>query len=192
MTAIPFRDVDASVAEIERCAALGHRGILVTGEPQVFGLPLLGDATWDPLWRVASETGIGFIPFLLEAADYAFGEAAMRIEWPEFELLPSEYFHRQVYGCWFFEETAPQRLVDKIGAADILFETDCPHPICLYGNVREKIDAALGGQPPELRRQLLWDNAAALYRVADPVACGGWPGLHGHGEGDTVVSHGDH
>jgi predicted TIM-barrel fold metal-dependent hydrolase len=237
ITATPFWDVDATVSEIERCAALGHRGILFTGEPQMFGLPLLGDRSWDPLWRVASETGmpisfhigggdftgpfsperiaahgiaatyvkasvqlfmengvqildlmlsgvlprfpdarfvsvesgIGFIPFILEAADYAFGEAAMREERPEFELLPSEYFHRQVYGCWFFEETAPQRLIDKIGAGNILFETDYPHPICLYGNVREKIDAALTDASPEIRRRLLWDNAASLYRVADPA-----------------------
>ncbi len=39
ITATPFWDVDATVAEIERCAALGHRGILFTGEPQQFGLP---------------------------------------------------------------------------------------------------------------------------------------------------------
>ena len=51
ITATPFWDVDATVAEIERCAALGHRGILFTGEPQQFGLPLLGDRSWDPLWR---------------------------------------------------------------------------------------------------------------------------------------------
>ncbi len=114
---------------------------------------------------VSVESGIGFLPFVLEAADYAFGEAAVRRERPEFALLPSEYFHRQVYGCWFFEELALQRLVDKVGAANILFETDYPHPICLYGNVREKIDAALAGQPPELRRQILFDNAAALYKV---------------------------
>jgi len=74
-----------------------------------------------------------------------------------------------VYGCWFFEETAPQRLIDKIGAGNILFATDYPHPICLYGNVREKIDAALADASPEMRRQLLWDNAAALYRVAEPA-----------------------
>jgi predicted TIM-barrel fold metal-dependent hydrolase len=115
---------------------------------------------------VSVESGIGFLPFVLEAADYAFGEAAVRRERPEFELLPSEYFHRQVYGCWFFEETALQRLVDKIGAGNILFETDYPHPICLYGNVREKIDAALGDAPPALRKQVLYDNAAALYRVS--------------------------
>ena len=83
---------------------------------------------------------------------------------------PSTYFRRQVYGCWFFEETALQRLVDVLGPGNILFETDYPHPICLHGNVREKIDAALAGHPPELRRQLLFDNAAALYRVEQPPA----------------------
>ena len=45
---IPFWDVDASVAEIERCAGLGFRGVLFTGEPQRFGLPTLGDPSWDP------------------------------------------------------------------------------------------------------------------------------------------------
>ena len=49
-----------------------------------------------------------------------------------------------------------------------MFETDYPHPICLYGNVREKIDAGLATQPPDVRRKILWENAAALYRVDAP------------------------
>jgi predicted TIM-barrel fold metal-dependent hydrolase len=51
---------------------------------------------------------------------------------------------------------------------NVLFETDYPHPVCLYGNVREKIDAGLAGQPPAVRRKLLWENAAKLYRVEEP------------------------
>ena len=39
IVATPFWDVDETVREIERCAALGARGILFTGEPQRFGLP---------------------------------------------------------------------------------------------------------------------------------------------------------
>jgi predicted TIM-barrel fold metal-dependent hydrolase len=50
VTATPFWDVDAAVAEIERCAAAGHRGVLFTGEPQRFKLPYLGDRHWDSLW----------------------------------------------------------------------------------------------------------------------------------------------
>ncbi|TMA28442.1 MAG: amidohydrolase, partial [Deltaproteobacteria bacterium] len=104
----------------------------------------------------------------LEAADYTFNYSAVWRERPIFQMKPSEYFRRQVYGCYFFEEFAPQKLIDEIGADRILFETDYPHPVCLYGNVREKIDAGLAGQTPEIRRKLLWENAAQLYKVPEP------------------------
>jgi predicted TIM-barrel fold metal-dependent hydrolase len=234
--ATPFWDVDATVAEVERGAAAGHRGVLFTGEPQHFELPYLGDRHWDPLWALAQdaglpvsfhigsadftsgfargrvrahgvgatyatvavtlflengaqivdlllsgvlprfpqlrfvsvESGIGFLPFVLEAADYAFEAGKVWQERPYFEMRPSEYFERQVYGCYFFEERAPAHVVDVIGPDNLLFETDYPHPICLFGNVREKIEAGLAGQPPEVRRKLLWENSARLYRVHEP------------------------
>jgi predicted TIM-barrel fold metal-dependent hydrolase len=125
-------------------------------------------ARFPKLKVVSVESGIGFIPFILEALDYAFDYSKVYRSKPEFTLKPSEYFARQVYGCYFFEELAPQRLLDKIGADNVLFETDYPHPVCLYGNVREKIDAGLKGQPADIRRKLLWENAARLYRVAEP------------------------
>jgi predicted TIM-barrel fold metal-dependent hydrolase len=143
--------------------------ILMENGHQLVDLLLSGVLPRFPKLKFVSvESGIGWIPFLLEAADYCFGYSAVRKERPEFELLPSEYFQRQVYGCYFFEELAPQRLLDRIGVDNVLFETDYPHPVCLYGNVREKIDAGLEGQPAEVRRKLLFENAAALYRVAAP------------------------
>jgi predicted TIM-barrel fold metal-dependent hydrolase len=234
--ATPFWDVDATVKEIERAAAMGHKGILFSGEPQKQGMPPLGSRHWDPLWAAAQdvdlpisfhigsgdfsegfsverlevdgigatnarvavglflengkqlvdlllsgvlprfpklrvvsvESGIGFIPFILEAVDYSFEYSNVRAQKPEFEMLPSEYFRRQVYGCYFFEEFAPQQMVEKIGEDNILFETDYPHPVCLYGNVREKIDAGLAGQSDRVRRKLLFDNAAELYGVEQP------------------------
>lgn len=237
VVATPFWDVDATVAEIERCAAKGMRGVLFTGEPQRFDLPFLGDAHWDPLWSVAQEaglpisfhigsgdiasgfspgrirahgagaayvstsvslfltngvqiadlltsgvlarfpdlkfvsveSGIGFLPFILEASDYAYGESSMPNDRPD-DPIPSELFKRQVYGCYFFEELGLGRVVEAIGADNVLFETDYPHPICLFGNVREKIEASLANQPDDVRRKVLWDNAAALYRVEAPVA----------------------
>ena len=75
-----------------------------------------------------------------------------------------------MYGCFFFEELGLGRVIDAIGPDNLLFETDYPHPICLFGNVREKIDASLTGQPDEVRRKVLWENAASLYRVEAPVA----------------------
>jgi predicted TIM-barrel fold metal-dependent hydrolase len=52
--ATPFWDVEASVAEIERCAALGHKGVLFSGEPQSHGMPILASRHWDPLCPSAS------------------------------------------------------------------------------------------------------------------------------------------
>jgi len=55
ITSTPFWDVQETVKEVRRCAAMGHKGILFTGEPQSLGQPLLGDPYWNPLWEVAVE-----------------------------------------------------------------------------------------------------------------------------------------
>jgi predicted TIM-barrel fold metal-dependent hydrolase len=83
-------------------------------------------------------------------------------------MKPSDYFRRQVYGCWFFEERTVAGVIDAVGADRLLFETDYPHPICLYGNVEQKIQAGLAGQTDDVRQRILWGNAAELYRVATP------------------------
>jgi predicted TIM-barrel fold metal-dependent hydrolase len=233
--AMPFWDVDASVAEIARGAAAGHQGILFTGEPQRFGLPFLGDPHWDPFWAAAQdaglaihfhigsgdmstsfqpdriaatstaaayaytsteqflknglqvadlitsgvlvrfpelkfvsvESGIGWIPFVLEAADHSYLEARpeRRSEW---EMLPSDYFRRQVYACYWFETVAPTKLLGEIPVDNILFETDFPHPTCLFGNVRERIDVSLANASPSDREKILWGNAAGLYGIEKP------------------------
>ena len=117
---------------------------------------------------VSVESGSGFIPFTLEACDYTFEYGNVRRDYPEFDLMPSEYFARQFYGCYIFEEYAPQKLLDKIGVDNVLFETDYPHPVCLYDNVREKIDAAMGDATPEVRHKVLFGNSAKLYNVDAP------------------------
>ncbi|MDP1818858.1 MAG: amidohydrolase family protein [Acidimicrobiales bacterium] len=117
---------------------------------------------------VSVESGIGWIPFLLEAADYHFIEGDVRKERPEFEELPSFYYRRQVYANYWFEKVAPLKLLDEIGHDRILFETDFPHPTCLQENqVREAV-AFVNTLPDDLRRKILWENAATLYKI-DPA-----------------------
>jgi predicted TIM-barrel fold metal-dependent hydrolase len=237
MIALPFWDVDQSVREIERSAKKGHKGVLFTAAPQDYGLPVLADRHWDPLWQAAQdhdlpisfhigsgnfleeskdnytpkrlkadgwavtyartttklllsnaeqlgdlllsgilprypklkfvsvESGIGWIPFLLESTDYHFHAADVRGARPEFTMLPSEYFQRQVYGCYWFEKDVSDDLLDKVGVDKIMFETDFPHVTCLYGNVDESIEAGIGGKSAAVQRRILFDNAAELYKV---------------------------
>src|SRR5690242_20181263 len=46
ITSTPFWDIDASVRVVRRCAEMGHKGILFTGEPHKLGQPMLGDHAW--------------------------------------------------------------------------------------------------------------------------------------------------
>jgi predicted TIM-barrel fold metal-dependent hydrolase len=145
-------------------------GLFLDNAKQIVDLLFSGVLARYPNLKVISvESGIGFIPFVLESCDYTFEYGQVRQQRPEMKLLPSEYFNRQVYACYFFEEYAPAHLLDRIPEDNILFETDYPHPVCLYGNVREKIDAGLGEAKPEHRSKLLFDNAARIYKVDRPT-----------------------
>jgi predicted TIM-barrel fold metal-dependent hydrolase len=235
----PFWDVEETVREVRRCAAMGHKGILFTGDPQSLGQPMLGNPHWNPLWEVAVEldlpisfhigsgnmedgmtrekmkeygrmatftelsvnvflrngmqlndlimsgvlarypqikfvsveSGIGWVPFVLEALDYQFKDNRVTEERPEFTMLPSEYFARNVYACYWFEQTAPRRLIDKVGADNILFETDFPHPTSIYGkDVAERIKGGLSDCEAGVEHKILWSNAQKLYKVSGPTA----------------------
>ena len=107
------------------------------------------------------------VPFVLEAADYSL-EQADASDRKDFDLKPSEYFHRQVYACYWFEQDAPRHF-DQVGVDKILFETDFPHPTCLYGNVAETIEAGLGNQPETVRKKILYENSAKLYGLEPSV-----------------------
>lgn len=121
---------------------------------------------------VSVESGIGWIPFLLEAADYHFIEGDVRRERPEFEEMPSFYYYRQVYASYWFEQVAPRALLDEVGHDRILFETDFPHPTCLEG---DKVGSAIGNLdsvPDDIRSKILWENACRCYRL-DPLTIPG-------------------
>jgi predicted TIM-barrel fold metal-dependent hydrolase len=113
---------------------------------------------------VSVESGGGWIPFILEALDYELAENAPK-QMAELSMLPSEYFRRQIYATTWFERRDIAKLVDSVGADHLLFETDFPHPTCLYPNPLATADTNLAVLAPEDRRKILGDNAIALYRI---------------------------
>jgi len=234
--ATPFWDVAASVREIERCAGLGHRGVLFGSQPQIFGEPELASPHWDPVWAAAQdaglpisfhigsgewdiagaatigfraqiariaanafidnekclsdivfggvchrfprlrfvsvESGVGWIPFAIEAFDWQWKNGAVRKEHPEYDLLPSEYFRRQVYGCFWFEETGLETALELF-PDNVLYETDYPHPTSMSvgpqstaQRPREYAARVLAGVPDDVVGRVLHGNSAALYGVA--------------------------
>jgi len=233
--ATPFWDLKAALREIQRCAALGHKGILFGSQPDLFGQPPLVDPHWDPLWAAAQdvglpisfhigsgdnssildgagnmglrtnlartctrlfmensncladlifsgichrfpslrfvsvESGASWVIFAVEAFDWQWRNNGVTTEHPEYDLLPSEYFKRQIYACFWFEELGVQRAIELF-PDNLLFETDFPHPTSMSPGPkstasapREYAERALGGLPEDAIRKVVQDNAMSLY-----------------------------
>ncbi|MEE8042941.1 MAG: amidohydrolase family protein, partial [Pseudomonadales bacterium] len=80
-------------------------------------------------------------------------------------LRPREKFQQGFHACFWFEEEGPKRLIESIGADKILFETDFPHPTCLYPHSREHLQNVLADVSEDTRRKVLCGNAAKLYGI---------------------------
>ncbi len=116
------------------------------------------------LRMVSVESGLGWIPFILEALEYQMDEM-MPNEAKKLQRRPIEYFRDHFWACYWFEKVAPKHLFDVIGVDRILFETDYPHPTTLYPHINEHIEASLGGHDRAVQRRILQDNAAELYQL---------------------------
>lgn len=118
-----------------------------------------------PKLRIVSvESGAGWIPFILEALDYEMSENAPN-DRAALSLLPSEYFKRQIYATTWFERTNLPQLVEAVGEDNIMFETDFPHPTCLYPDPLAVAAENMRDLTPTVRSKILGGNAKALYRL---------------------------
>jgi predicted TIM-barrel fold metal-dependent hydrolase len=227
MALLPWWDVRRAVAEAERCAAMGMRGVNINPDPNGHGLPDLSDRYWYPLWEaccslnlpvnfhigasdesmswfgqgawpshsenaqlafgstmlfvgnqrvlvnmlisrflekfptlkvVSVESGISWIPFVLEAVEYQMSEAGLKME-----LSPWEVFQRQIYACCWFERRHLLADIRRIGEDSILFETDYPHPTCLYPDPLKQLQGTIEEMTRNEREKLFNRNAVNVY-----------------------------
>lgn len=233
MAVLPWWNLEAAVAEVERAHDMGLRGINTTSAPHHHGLPDLGDDYWDPLWEVSAdlhmpvnfhigaaesdmawfgsvswpslnfdlklglgsamlyinnagvlanlvyagvlerfprlrivsvESAVGWIPFMMQALDYQVGEMPAEAS-AHLSLAPSEYFRRQIYACFWFEQSGVNEAIKALGHERILFETDFPHPTCTFPKGLSYAAQALREVDKPVRRAIMGENAAKLYRI---------------------------
>jgi predicted TIM-barrel fold metal-dependent hydrolase len=232
MALLPWWDIKEAVAELERCAAMGLRGVNMNPTPYMNGAPDLAEAHWNPLWEacvrhglpvnfhigstdeslswlgtagwpsqteaaklsvagqmlfldqvkimsnlivsgvfdrfpglkvVSVESGIGWIPFLLNHLEYSRADIhGFKLK---LDLTPKEYFRRNIFACFWFENHNLEALIRDIGEDNVMFETDFPHPTCLYPDAYGYLRQALAGADPGLVRKVASTNAARLYNI---------------------------
>jgi predicted TIM-barrel fold metal-dependent hydrolase len=86
--------------------------------------------------------------------------------------VPSEYFRRQIYGCFWFEEQVALDAIRKY-PDNILFESDYPHPTCQHPGPRtaarrprDYAQDLFASVPDDVVTKVLHDNAASVYKLS--------------------------
>ncbi len=108
---------------------------------------------------VIGESGIGWIPYVLEHMD---------LEWEDqfkdltLTMKPSDYWRRQCLAT-YQSDPVGIRLIDILGEDNVMWGSDFPHPDGVWPDSQDFIARELGGVSPAIRRKIVCDNAARLY-----------------------------
>ncbi|MDT5412178.1 MAG: hypothetical protein QOG14_4398, partial [Mycobacterium sp.] len=115
-----------------------------------------------------AEAQIGWIPYVLERTDDVWhthrGWAHGQDNCPE---LPSTYYYRQVYSC-FFKDPVGVSVLDRVGVDNVLFETDYPHQDGTWPQSREAAALQFGHLPQDQIDKIARGNAIKLLGLELP------------------------
>jgi predicted TIM-barrel fold metal-dependent hydrolase len=115
---------------------------------------------------VCGESGTGWIPFVVQEMDYRFNrllETRSRSDLPVHEL-PSDVFKRQVWAT-YQSDLVGLHLVDFFGDGHMMWASDFPHPDSTWPWSQEVIARETQHLKPEIKKKIVRDNAAALYKL---------------------------
>jgi predicted TIM-barrel fold metal-dependent hydrolase len=117
---------------------------------------------------VLAETGIGWLPYMLErmddtyrkfldAEEYWRRQGGLAITEP-----PSAAFRRQVWAT-FQTDHVGARLLDVLGDDHVMWASDYPHADSTWPESQRAIEENFRAVPPAARRRILCENARQLY-----------------------------
>jgi predicted TIM-barrel fold metal-dependent hydrolase len=151
--------------DLETMMAIGGTMLFIGNGRVVINIICSGMLERFPELKIVSvESGAGWVPFILEALDYEMAENAPKLK-DSLSLSPSEYFKRQIFATTWFERTNLPALVAGVGEDNILFETDFPHPTCLYPDPLATAYDNMRELSTTTRNKILGGNAAKLYHL---------------------------
>ena len=114
---------------------------------------------------VLVESGIGWIPSLLEQLDDMF----LRYRWAtefagQMQALPSELFCRNVWTTFITDRVGLEN-THRLNVSHAMWSTDYPHDTCCWPNTRASIEQQFRGLRVDEVRKMVNQNAVDLYRL---------------------------
>jgi predicted TIM-barrel fold metal-dependent hydrolase len=108
---------------------------------------------------VLGESGIGWLPYVLERMDDEWHERFTHLE---LTMPPSGYWRRQMFAT-FQNDEAGLLLADRIGVHTLMWGNDFPHGDGVWPDSLAVIEKQFAEVPDATRRAITYDNAKALY-----------------------------
>ena len=114
----------------------------------------------------AVEFELSWVPHFLERMDFNYNERSARNEIYRFkeDMLPSDYFHRNIF-LGFQEDALAIKLRDIIGVDKLLWGSDYPHTESTFPRSREILEEILADCTEEERAKIAGGNAARVYNL---------------------------
>jgi len=108
---------------------------------------------------VFGESGIGWIPYILEHMDHEWEDQFKDLT---LTMRPSEYWKRNCRATYQSDRVGI-RNIDLIGVENVMWGNDFPHPDGVWPDSQEFIERELTGVDTAIRQRIVCDNALALY-----------------------------
>jgi uncharacterized protein len=108
---------------------------------------------------VIGESGIGWIPYVLDRMDLEWEDQFKDLE---LTMRPSEYWRRQCKATYQSDRIGIA-LIEELGVETIMWGSDFPHPDGVWPDSQEFIARELGHLPEATRRKVVCENAGRLY-----------------------------
>ncbi len=109
-----------------------------------------------------AESQIGWLPYVLERIDDVWEDNQGWAGTKAIPEPPSTYFHRNVWGCFFKDQTGIDMRA-KIGIDRITFETDYPHSDSTWPDTKAVVTGMLAGVPADEVYKIIRGNAIELF-----------------------------
>lgn len=223
---LPTWDMDATVAEIKRVAALGCTSVTLSENPTKIDLPSIHDAYWEPMWKaltehditiclhigsgnpaphasldspieawittmpmsinvgasdwlqlsalqrypdmkiILSESGIGWVPYFLERADFSHWRHKAWTHSGFEGTSPSAVFRKHFMTC-FIDDAFGLKNLEDVGEDMVAYECDYPHSDTLWPEVPEYLWKSVQGLTDVQIDKITHNNAMRMLRF-DP------------------------
>jgi len=114
-----------------------------------------------------SEGGASWVPMVVERLRRAYRQVRASVAWATTDPDPVELLYRNFWFC-SLEDPAAYRMLDVIGADNIMIETDYPHQDSTWPEAQKMIRNQIDGMDGSTIRKICFDNASQLYRHPPP------------------------